>query len=39
MIEKYGTMPADLAAALEDLTDIPTDLRPTFTIERQMKGW
>ena len=39
MIEKYGDMPDHLKAALDGLSDIPTDLRPTYTIEEQMKGW
>jgi hypothetical protein len=39
MLEKYGDMPADLKTALEGLTDIPTDLRPSYPIEAQMKGW
>jgi len=39
MLEKYGEMPADLKAALDGLSDIPTDLRPSYPIEAQMKGW
>jgi hypothetical protein len=39
LIDKYGTLPKDLLDKLASLTDIPTDLRPTFTVEQQMQGW
>ncbi len=39
MIEKYGVMPDHLKKALDGLNDIPTDLRPSFPIEEQMKSW
>ena len=38
-IAKYGEVPADLTKALAGLTGVPTDLKPSFTIERQMQGW
>jgi hypothetical protein len=38
-IEKYGQMPADLATALAGLTDIPTDIRASYPIEKQIESW
>jgi hypothetical protein len=34
-IRKYGTMPAELQAALGRLTDIPIDIRPVYPIEAE----
>jgi hypothetical protein len=38
-IAKYGEVPAELAEAIKGLEGIPTDLRPSFPIERQMAKW
>ncbi len=38
-IEKYGHMPEELRTALASLSDIPTDIRPIYPIEEQMKSW
>ncbi len=38
-VEKYGEMDAEMKAALESLSDIPTDIRPSFPIEKQMASW
>lgn len=38
-VEKYGEMPADMKESLGTLTDIPTDIRPTYSIEKQMAAW
>jgi hypothetical protein len=38
-VDKYGAMPAELAQALEGLADIPTDIRPSYPIEKQMARW
>ncbi|MCP4606409.1 MAG: peptidase [Proteobacteria bacterium] len=38
-IDKYGVMPEDLKKTLASLTDIPTDIRPTYPIEKEMAGW
>ncbi|MDD5308807.1 MAG: peptidase [Deltaproteobacteria bacterium] len=39
LIDKYGTLPEDVSKKLASLTDIPTDLQPTFKVEQQMQGW
>lgn len=39
LIEKYGNLPADLSAALGGLAEIPTDLKPSYPIERQMQAF
>jgi hypothetical protein len=38
-VEKYGEMPAEMKAALDSLSDIPTDIRPTYPIVNQMVSW
>ncbi|MDX9721963.1 MAG: peptidase [Myxococcota bacterium] len=38
-VEKYANMPPELETKLASLGDIPTDIRPSFLIEEQMKGW
>ncbi len=38
-VDKYGVMPDDLKKTLASLSDIPTDIRPTYPVEKQMAGW
>ncbi len=38
-IDKYGTMPEELSKTLASLGDIPTDIRPTYPIEKQIASW
>lgn len=38
-VEKYGEMPTDMKEALDSLSDIPTDIRPSYLIEKQMASW
>ena len=38
-VDKYGEMPAEMKEALDSLSDIPTDIRPTYLIEKQMASW
>lgn len=38
-VEKYGSMPRELETALSSLSDIPTDIRPSYPIETQMANW
>lgn len=38
-VEKYGEMPAEMKAAIDSLSDIPTDIRPSYLIEKQMASW
>jgi hypothetical protein len=38
-IAKHGEVPPELAKAIAGLTGLPTDLKPVFTIERQMQAW
>jgi len=38
-IAKYGRMPAEMKAALDSLSDIPTDIRPIYPIVNQMTSW
>ena len=38
-VEKYGEMPTDMKEALDSLLDIPTDIRPSYLIEKQMASW
>jgi len=38
-IAQYGEVPPELAQALAGLTGIPTDLKPSYPIEKQMQGW
>ncbi|HUT76178.1 MAG TPA: peptidase [Polyangia bacterium] len=38
-IDKYGQMPNHLSAALAGLADIPTDIRASYPIEKQMETW
>jgi hypothetical protein len=38
-IEKYGEMPAEMKEDLDSLSDIPTDIRPSYLIEKQMASW
>ncbi len=38
-IDRYGVMPPDLKAALDSLAHIPTDIRPVYPVEKQMRGW
>ena len=38
-VEKFGEMPAEMKAALDSLSDIPTDIRPSYPIEKQMASW
>jgi hypothetical protein len=38
-IDKYGALPAELKQALDSLSDIPTDIRPIYTVEKQMESW
>jgi hypothetical protein len=38
-IEKYGEMPTEMKEALDSLSDIPTDIRPSYLIEKQMASW
>jgi hypothetical protein len=38
-IDKYGEMPDEMKQALEGLGDIPTDIRPSYPIEKQMAAW
>lgn len=38
-VEKYGEMPAEMKKALDSLSDIPTDIRPSYLIEKQMAAW
>ena len=38
-IDKYATMPQSLAERLASLKDIPTDIKPVFPVEEQMKSW
>ncbi len=35
-IERYGKMPAALQRALDSLADLPVDIRPVYTIEREL---
>ncbi len=39
LIDRYGVMPQDLEDALASLTHIPTDIRPIYPIEKQLRGW
>ena len=38
-VEKYGEMPTEMKEALDSLSDIPTDIRPSYLIEKQMASW
>ena len=38
-VKKYGEMPAEMMKALDNLSDIPTDIRPTYPIVKQMASW
>jgi peptidase M49-like protein len=38
-IDKYGALPDELKESLDSLSEIPTDLRPTYPIEKQMQAW
>ena len=38
-VDKYGSVPEELAEALTRLNDIPTDIRPSYPIETQMASW
>ncbi len=38
-VKKYGEMPAEMKKALDSLSDIPTDIRPTYPIKKQMASW
>ena len=38
-IGKYGTLSAEVVKKLSGLTAIPTDIRPTYTVEKQMEKW
>ena len=38
-VEKYGEMPTEMKEALDTLSDIPTDIRPSYLIEKQMASW
>ncbi|MBW2276183.1 MAG: peptidase [Deltaproteobacteria bacterium] len=38
-VEKYGEMPKEMQEALDGLADIPTDIRPSYPIEKQMAAW
>jgi hypothetical protein len=32
-------MPGEMKEALDGLSDIPTDIRPSYPIEEQMASW
>jgi len=38
IIEKYRYPPAEIQTALERLSDVPVDIRPVFTIEKEIAG-
>jgi hypothetical protein len=38
-VDKYGEMPREMKEALDGLSDIPTDIRPSYPIEKQMAAW
>ena len=38
-VEKYGEMPAEMTEALDNLSDIPTDIRPSYLVEKQTASW
>ena len=38
-IDRYGAMPTDLKDALDSLAHIPTDIRPVYSVEKQMLNW
>ncbi|MFO8073462.1 MAG: peptidase [Polyangia bacterium] len=38
-IAEYGALPAELQRALDDLDEIPTDIRPSYPVLEQMKSW
>ncbi len=39
MLDKYAVVRPEMKAALEGLTDVPVDIRPTYTILEKMKKW
>jgi hypothetical protein len=38
-VGKYGQMGTELQSALEMLADVPTDIRPSYPVEEQMRSW
>lgn len=38
-VEKYGQMGPELQSALERLSDVPTDIRPSYPVEERMRSW
>ena len=38
-VQRYGTIPAEMQAALDRLGDVPVDIRPVFAVRDKMKGW
>lgn len=39
LLAERGVVPAEMAAALEMLADVPVDIRPRYTVVDKMRGW
>ncbi len=38
-ISEYGALPAELQRALDELDEIPTDIRPSYPVLEQVESW
>jgi len=38
-LDRYGSVPADMQAALDRLSGVPVDIRPAYAVTEAMRGW